>query len=113
MKLIHKSFYKKIKQNILLVYIIMSHTKKHHKQRHSLKTNKRGSNNFIKGTLNKGLINVKSVVKSTSKKYMPKVKMGLEKVGENVIDGSKQSVPFLQKITRKLFSVFGLKSRRK
>jgi len=83
----------------------MSHTKKH-RRRHSLK--KRSSNNFIKRTLT----NVKSGVKSTSKKYMPKVKSGLEKVGSNVINTSKKSVPFLQKMTRKLFSVFGLKPKR-
>ena len=43
---------------------------------------------------------------------MPKVKTGLENVGSNVINSSKKTVPFLQKITRKAFSVFGLKPKR-
>lgn len=87
----------------------MSHTKKH-RRRHSLKKNKRGS--FIKHTLNKGVTNIKRIVKTSSKKYMPKVKIGLENVGSNVINSSKKSIPFFQKMTRKLFSRFRLKPKR-
>jgi hypothetical protein len=87
----------------------MGHTKKH-RRRHSLKKNKRSS--FFKHTLNKGVTNIKRLVKTSSKKYMPKVKTGLENVGSNVINSSKKTVPFLQKITRKAFSVFGLKPKR-
>jgi hypothetical protein len=53
-----------------------------------------------------------SVIKGTSKKYMPKVKHGLENIGEKVITTSEQSVPFLQRMTRKLFSMIGIKSRK-
>ena len=62
-----------------------------------------------KGLLNKGV----DQVKSTSRKYMPKVKQGLEGVGEKVVKTSRKSVPFLKRMTRKLFSVFGVKSRRR
>jgi len=65
-----------------------------------------------KNLLNKGVNVVTSTVKTTSKKYMPKVKTGLENVGERVVKTSKKSVPFLQRMTRKLFSVFKIKSRR-
>ncbi len=65
-----------------------------------------------KNLLNKGVNAVTSTVKTTSKKYMPKVKSGLENVGEKVVKTSKRSVPFLQRMTRKLFSALGIKSRR-
>ena len=87
----------------------MSHTKKH-RRRHSLKKNKRSS--FFKHTLNKGVTNIKRLVKTSSKKYMPKVKTGLENVGSNVINSSKKSIPFFQKMTRKLFYVFELKAKK-
>ena len=44
---------------------------------------------------------------------MPKVKSGLEKVGSNVIDTSKKSVPYLQKKTREIFNVLQSKSKTK
>ena len=62
-----------------------------------------------KNILNKGV----SVVKSTSNKYMPKVKSGLENVGSKVIRTGEKSVPFLQSITRKIFGAFGLKQNTK
>ena len=68
-----------------------------------LKTRKhRNSRNVLKKTLDSSV----SVVKSTSKRYMPKVKSGLENVGSNVVNSGKRSVPYLQKMTRKLFSTF-------
>lgn len=48
-----------------------------------------------------------SVAKYTSKKYMPKVKTSLENVGSNVVSTTKKSVPFLQRMTRKLFKMVG------
>jgi hypothetical protein len=53
--------------------------------------------------LNKTVDSSVSIVKNTSKKYMPKVKTGLESVGSKVISSSQKSVPFLQRLTRKLF----------
>ena len=53
--------------------------------------------------LNKTVDYSVSLVKNTSKKYMPKVKTGLESVGSKVISSSQKSVPFLQRLTRKLF----------
>lgn len=79
-------------------YNIMSHTRRH----------RRGRKNIINATLNKSI----SAVKTTSKKYMPKVKKSLEGVGSKVVKTSKQSVPLLRKLTRKLFSLVGIKSRR-
>ena len=53
--------------------------------------------------LNKTVDKSVNIVKNTSKKYMPKVKTGLESVGSKVISSSQKSVPFLQRLTRKLF----------
>ena len=69
------------------------------------------SRNFVNRTLSESV----SVVKNTSKKYMPKVKSGLETVGAKVTTTAKSSVPILQQATRKFFSLFGVgssKSRR-
>jgi hypothetical protein len=49
------------------------------------------------------------MVKSTSKRYMPKVKSGLENVGSKVITKGQKTVPYLQRMTRKLFGSFGKK----
>uniref|UniRef100_A0A6C0ISA6 Uncharacterized protein n=1 Tax=viral metagenome TaxID=1070528 RepID=A0A6C0ISA6_9ZZZZ len=75
-----------------------------HKKSHRRKSSK----NIVTKTLGKGVTNVKA----TSKKYMPKMKSGLENVGSKVITTTKKSVPFLQDITRKIFSMFGLKTRK-
>jgi hypothetical protein len=58
----------------------------------------------VKKTLTKGV----SIVKNTSKKYMPKVKAGLEDVGATVTTTAKKSVPMLQQASRKFFSLFGI-----
>jgi hypothetical protein len=47
----------------------------------------------------------------TSKKYMPKVKSGLENVGSKVTKTATKTIPVLQKTTRNLFSMLGLKKR--
>ena len=79
------------------------HHRKTHRHRKSRKTRK--SRNMLNKTLNKSV----SVVKTTSKKYMPKVKSGLETVGSKVIKSGKESVPYLQRLTRKVFGKFGVK----
>lgn len=71
--------------------------------RYRKKTRKHRKNkNILKNTVDKSV----GVVKTTSKKYMPKVKNGLENVGSKVIKGSKRSIPYLQKMTRKLLGAF-------
>jgi hypothetical protein len=59
--------------------------------------------------LNKTLNQSVSVVKTTSKRYMPKVKSSLENVGSKMIKSGQESVPYLQRLTRKVFSKFGVK----
>lgn len=61
--------------------------------------------NIVSKTLQKST----DLVKQTSKKVMPKVKNGLENVGSKVIRSSKRSVPYLQRLTRKLFSTFSFR----
>lgn len=73
------------------------------------RTSKRRSKNILNKTINRTV----SIAQSTSKKYMPKVKSGLENIGNKVIKTGQQSVPFLQNITRKFFSMFtGTKTRK-
>jgi hypothetical protein len=67
----------------------------------------RKSRNIINTSVDKSV----SVVKSTSRKYMPKVKSGLESVGSKVIERSKETLPYLQRLTRKFFSAFSKKRR--
>ena len=66
-----------------------------------------------KNMLNKMVATSMTTVKSTSKKYMPKVKSGLESVGSKVVSTGQKSVPFFKRMTQKLFSVFSSKSRRR
>jgi hypothetical protein len=54
-----------------------------------------------------------SVASSTNKKYMPKVKNGIENVGSKVIKTGSQSIPFLQRMTRKVFGMFSKKKTKK
>lgn len=66
------------------------------------------SKNIINKTLDQSI----NVVKSTSRKYMPKVKSGLENVGSKVVNTSSKTIPFLQNLTRKFFGLFsGKKSK--
>jgi hypothetical protein len=60
--------------------------------------------------INKTIDQTVSVAKTTSKKYMPKVKSGLENVGSKVVKTGEQSIPFLQRMTRKFFGMFSTKS---
>ena len=85
-----------------------SYRKKHHrshiKSYRRRRSNNRRSNNFMNSTV--------SVAKSTNKKYMPKVKNGLENVGSKVIKTGSESVPFLQRMTRKVFGMFSRKTKK-
>ena len=72
------------------------------------RTSKRSRRNMVKKTLTNGVEKGVSVIKNTSKKYMPKVKTGLEDVGSKVTSTAKKSVPMLQQASRKFFSLFGL-----
>ena len=67
----------------------------------------RRNKNFIKRTFKTGM----SVAATTSKRYMPKVKSGLENVGSKVTKTATKTIPVLQKTTRNLFSMLGLKKR--
>ena len=81
--------------------------KRHHK--HHSRKNKSRSKNMVKRTFKKGY----NVVNSTSKKYMPVVKSGLEGVGSRVTKTAKNAVPVLQKTTRDLFGIVGIKKNKK
>jgi hypothetical protein len=79
-----------------------------HRRRHRTSyKHKRNSKNMINKTIDQSV----SVAKSTSKKYMPKVKSGLENVGSKVVRTGEQSIPFLQNMTRKFFGIFSTKSK--
>ena len=78
-----------------------------HKKRTVKRRPSRKSKNMVKRTFKKGY----SVVKSTSKKYMPAVKSGLEGVGSKVTKTAKNAVPVLQKTTRDLFGIVGIKKK--
>ena len=77
------------------------HHRTHRHKRHSRR-------NILNKTVDKSV----SIVKNTSKKYMPKVKTGLENVGSSVITKTENSVPYLQQMTRKFFDMFGSKTKK-
>jgi hypothetical protein len=70
------------------------------------KSHRRSSRNIVSKTLGTSV----SMVKSTSKKYAPKLKTGLENVGSKVIKSGQQTIPYLQRLTRKAFGAVGIKS---
>ena len=72
------------------------------------RTAKRSRRNMVGKTLSKEVNAGVSVIKTTSKKYMPKVKTGLEDVGSKVTSTAKKSVPMLQQASRKFFGLFGI-----
>jgi hypothetical protein len=85
-----------------------SHRKSHRKTgRKSYR--KTGKKNIINKTFDRSI----NVVRSTSKKYIPKVKSGLENVGSKVVSTSSKTIPFLQNVTRKFFGLFSTKKSRK
>lgn len=69
------------------------------------KSHRRSSKNIINKTIGKSV----GIVKSTSKKYAPKIQSGLQNVGSKVIKTGQQSIPYLQKLTRKAFGAVGIK----
>ena len=79
-----------------------------HRKSHRSRKSRYNTKNIINKTVGKSV----SVVKSTSRKYMPKVKSGLENVGSKVVKTGEQSVPYLQSLTRKFFSKFSGKTRK-
>jgi hypothetical protein len=79
--------------------------RRHHRRSSS---KRRSSKNILNKTLEKSV----AVAKSTSRKYMPKVKSGIEGVGSKVINTSKQSVPYLQSMTRKFLNMFSSKTKK-
>lgn len=81
----------------------------HHRQRHRPTSKRRHTKNIVNKTIQQSV----AVAKTTSKKYMPKIKSGLENVGSNVIKTGQKSIPFLQQMTRKFFNIFSGKSKTK
>lgn len=79
-----------------------------HRTRH--RNNQIIPRSFKKG-FNKGFNKGFKTVKTTSRKYMPSVKSGLEGVGSKVTKTATKSIPILQKTTRNLFSMLGLKKK--
>ena len=76
-----------------------------HRHRKHTSSKKRNNKNIINKTVGQGV----SIVKSTSRKYMPKVKSGLENIGSAVVE---KSIPFLQRLSRKLVGLFSGKTRK-
>ena len=76
-----------------------------HRHRKHNSSKKRTNKNIINKTVGQGV----SIVKSTSRKYMPKVKSGLENIGSAVVE---KSIPFLQRLSRKLVGLFSGKTRK-
>lgn len=86
----------------------MVHRKSHRKTgRKSYRKN--GRKNIVNKTFDRSI----NVVRSTSKKYIPKVKTGLENVGSKVVSTTSKTIPFLQNISRKFFGLFSTKKSRK
>lgn len=81
------------------------HSRKNNRFKRTLKYGVRASKKGFKKGFN--------TVKSTSKKYMPRVKTGLENVGSKVTKTATKSVPVLQKASRDLFGLLGLKKSKK
>ena len=76
---------------------------------HKRKSRKhRKSKNILKKTIDTSV----GVVKTTSKKYMPKVKSSLENVGSKVIKSGTKTIPYLQRLTRKFFAKFTRKNKK-
>ena len=78
------------------------------RKRHNKSSKKRSNSGLmIKKTLSKGY----NVAKTTTKKYAPKVKAGLETVGSKVKVVAKKSVPLIEKASNKLLGLLN-KTRR-
>jgi hypothetical protein len=74
-------------------------------KRHSRRHNKsKGYTRKTRVYLEKGL----SSIKTGSRKYMPKVRTGLENVGAKVTDSASKSVPVMQKKARQFLGMIGI-----
>lgn len=80
----------------------MVHKKTHSKKHSHSHKKKKHTKNIINKTVDATI----SVAKNSSKKYIPKVKTGIENVGSKVIKTGTKSIPFLQRMTRKFFGIF-------
>lgn len=89
----------------------MAKTFRRHRTRHRTRHNRKTQ--ILPRSLKKGFNKGFKTVKSTSRKYMPSVKSGLEGVGSKVTKTATKSIPILQKTTRNLFSMLGLKKKGK
>jgi hypothetical protein len=87
--------------------------RKSHRKKHNRSQKKRHSKNIINKTVNSTLSVAHKFTKSTSKKYMPKVKSGLENVGDKVIKTGTKSIPFLQSMSRKFVGMFSKNKTKK
>ena len=79
-----------------------------HRKTHRRTHRKRSSRNMASSVVKKSV----GMVKSTSKRYMPKVKSGLENVGSKVITKGEKSIPYLQKKTRGFFNMISSKTKK-
>lgn len=74
---------------------------------------RRHRKHFSKRRNSKNIINKSlSFVKTTSKKIVPKVTSGLKNVGTKVVKVGENSIPFLQRTTRKFLGMFSNKSKK-
>lgn len=73
-------------------------------RKHFSSKKRRNSKNIMNKTL--------SLVKTTSKKILPEVKSGLKNVGSKVVKTGEQSIPYLQRTTRKFLGMFSNKSKK-
>jgi hypothetical protein len=77
-------------------------------RKHFYSKKRRNSKNIINKTIDNSL----SLVKSTSKKFLPKVKYNIENVGSKVVKTGEQSIQFLQRTARRFFGMFSNKSKK-
>jgi hypothetical protein len=71
-------------------------------KRRQVRFSKKNAGTMIKKSLSKGY----NVAKTTTKKYAPKVKAGLETVGSKVKVVAKKSVPVVKGVADKLLGLF-------
>ena len=70
-------------------------------KRRQVRFSKKNAGTMIKKSLSKGY----NVAKTTTKKYAPKVKAGLETVGSKVKVVAKKSVPVVKSVADKLLGL--------
>ena len=77
-------------------------------KRNKSRSNKTTTTNIVKRTMNKSVGSIKDVGKT----YIPKVKSGLKFVGYKVVNTGKTTIPILKRTARKIFSMFGTKTKK-